>query len=108
MDGNLDVGIQNTHRNFISAMAFPTMGSMMRNVSATPSGFPPFDSKKQGLSLYEYLMKNNLGIKRMSYFSDFYKVLINDLSNFVPSSYLVNTGQFDSLEITMLFFSREE
>lgn len=92
MDGNQDVGIQNTHRNFVHAMAFPTMGSLMRNHSGINTPFPPEEAVKMGTSLYDYLMKNDTGIIRMSYFSDFYKPLINYLDKFIPSSELAERG----------------
>lgn len=93
MDGNQDVGIQNTHRNFIHAMAFPTMGSLMRNHFGINTPFPPVEAKKHGISLYDYLIKNDTGMIRMSYFADFYKVLINDLDKFTPSGALVDRGE---------------
>lgn len=93
MDGDQDVGIQNTHRNFIHAMAFPTMGSLMRNHFGLNNPFPPEESKKQGISLYDYLMKNDTGMIRMSYFADFYRVLSNDLDEFTPATSIVGRGE---------------
>ncbi|MBN1108580.1 MAG: DUF4038 domain-containing protein [Bacteroidales bacterium] len=93
MDGAQDVGIQNTYRNFVYAMAFPTMGSLMRNHQGINTPFPPDEAEKQGISLYNYLMANDTGIIRMSYFSDFFSILKNDLDEFVPASTLVSRGE---------------
>jgi len=93
MDGDQDVGIQNTHRNFIHAMAFPTMGSLMRNHSGINTPFPPDEAKKQNISLYDYLILSDTGILRMSYFADFYKVLIDDLDEFAPLPGIVDRGE---------------
>jgi len=87
------VGIQNTHRNFIHAMAFPTMGSLMRNHSGINTPFPPDEAKKQNISLYDYLVLSDTGILRMSYFADFYKVLIDDLDEFAPLPGIVDRGE---------------
>jgi hypothetical protein len=92
MDGDQDAGIRNTYRNFVNAMAFPTMGSLMRNHYGLNPLFPPEEAKKQGIPLYGYLMKNDTGILRMSYFADFYKVLVNDLDEFTPATSLVDKG----------------
>lgn len=93
MDGDQNVGIHNTHRNFISALAFPTMGSLMRNHYGIDSPFPPDEAKRQGIPLYDFLMKNDTGIVRMSYFADFYKILVNDLDDFTPATELINRGE---------------
>ena len=93
MDGDQDVGIQNTHRNFIHAMAFPTMGSLMRNHSGINTPFPPEEAIKQNISLYDYLASSDTGILRMSYFADFYKVLVDDLDEFAPSPGFVDRGE---------------
>jgi len=92
MDGNQDVGIQNTYRNFVHAMAFPTMGSLMRNHQGINTPFPPDEAGKQGISLYNYLMANDTGMLRMSYFTDFFSILTDDLDEFVPASTLVSRG----------------
>jgi len=93
MDGDQDVGIGNTYRNFVYAMAFPTMGSLMRNHQGINTPFPPDEAAKKGISLYDYLMANDTGIIRMSYFAGFFRVLANDLDEFVPSTRLVSRGE---------------
>jgi hypothetical protein len=93
MDGDQDAGIQNTHRNFIHAMAFPTMGSLMRNHSGINYPFPPDEAAKEKISLYDYLVLADTGILRMSCFADFYKAIVPDLDKFTPSGDLVNRGE---------------
>jgi hypothetical protein len=73
------LGIRNTHRNFVSAMAFPTMGSKLRQ-HFTES--PPPDVSQAA---------NDPGAIRMGYFHDFYKNL--DMRNFSPATHLVSAGQ---------------
>lgn len=93
MDGDQDIAIRNTHRNFIHALAFPTMGSLMRNHQLPEYLFPPDEAKKQGISLSEYLVRNDTGMIRMSWFADFYKVLADDLDEFSPVPELANRGE---------------
>jgi len=75
-DNDYILGIRNTHRSFVAAMAFPTMGSNMR------SHYPNFNISQ---------VTTDPGAIRMSYFYDFFKNL--DMHNFTPSGGLVNTGQ---------------
>src|SRR5690606_7097423 len=72
-------GIRNTHRNFVAAMAFPTMASLMRN-HFTDS--PPPNAATAG---------SDPGAIRMGYFADFFRTL--NMRNFTPSGGLVNRGQ---------------
>jgi len=76
-DNSPELGIRNTHRNFIAALAFPTMGSLMRAHSDDPD-FPPTKARQHGQSLYNYLTdpKNgDPGMRRMKHFADFYRGL---------------------------------
>lgn len=75
-DNDYLLGIRNTHRSFVSAMAFPTMGSLMR------AHYPNFNVSQ---------VTTDPGAVRMSYFYDFFKNL--DMVNFTPSGGLANTGQ---------------
>ncbi len=93
MDGDQNVGIRNTHRNFIHAMAFPTMGSLMRNHAGINHPFPPDEAVIQGISLYSYLMKNDTGMIRTCYFAGFFQPLTGDLKKFSPAGNLVNRGE---------------
>lgn len=76
-DNDYRRGIRNTHRNFIAALAYPTMGSLMRG-HACWSNFPP--NKVSADKLKEYLIGNDKGLARMKYFVDFYRGL--DTINF--------------------------
>ena len=75
-DDEVELGIRNTHRNFIAAMAFPTMGSLMRD------HYPYFRIGE---------VESDPGAIRMCYFESFYKGL--DMQNFSPATDLVSTGQ---------------
>jgi len=75
-DNDVVLGIRNTHRNFVAAMAFPTMGSLMR------AHYPGFDIND---------VETDPGAVRMSYFADFYQEL--DVFSFAPASDRVNRGQ---------------
>lgn len=77
-DGEYTLGIRNTHRNFVAAMAFPTMGSLMRNHF---TNYPQPDASQA---------INDPGAIRMSYFYSFYKNL--DIQHFTPSTNLVSSG----------------
>jgi len=72
-------GIRNTHRNFVAAMAFPTMGSLLRqHFNQSP---PPDVSQAH----------NDPGAIRMGYFYQFYKAL--NMAAFTPATHLVSAGQ---------------
>ncbi len=75
-DNEYTKGIRNTHRNFVAAMAFPTMGSLMR------AHYPDFNINDVG---------TDPGAIRMGYFADFYKNLT--MADFTPSNNLVSAGQ---------------
>ncbi len=75
-DNDVVLGIRNTHRNFVAAMAFPTMGSLMR------AHYPDFNITSVG---------TDAGAIRTGYFAGFYKSL--DMANFTPSNGLVSAGQ---------------
>ncbi len=73
-DNEYVLGIRNTHRNFVAAMAFPTMGSLMR------AHYPDFDINT---------VETDPGALRMSYFANFYRDL--DLAAFAPASNKINS-----------------
>ncbi len=75
-DNDVALGIRNTHRNFVAALAYPTMGSLMR------AHFPDYNIND---------VTTDPGAVRMLYFHDFYKDL--DTRNFTPSNSLVSSGQ---------------
>jgi hypothetical protein len=78
-DNEYAVGMRNTHRSFVAAMAFPTMGSNMRNhFNQSP---PPDVSQAP----------SDPGAIRMGYFHEFYKNL--NMRSFTPSTNLVSAGQ---------------
>ncbi|MEJ2710003.1 MAG: DUF5060 domain-containing protein [Anaerolineales bacterium] len=75
-DNDVALGIRNTHRNFISALAFPTFGSLMR------AHYPDFDIGE---------VSTDPGAMRMSYFARFYQGL--EYKDFSSASDLVSRGQ---------------
>jgi hypothetical protein len=75
-DDDVELGIRNTHRSFVAALAFPTMGSLMR------AHYPDFDLNQ---------VETDPGAVRMCYFSKFYTGL--DYRSFTPASNLVDRGQ---------------
>ncbi|HPD28861.1 MAG TPA: DUF4038 domain-containing protein [Phycisphaerae bacterium] len=75
-DNDVVLGIRNTHRNFVAAMAYPTMGSLMR------AHYPDFNIND---------VSTDPGAVRMSYFWSFYKDLA--FLSFSPASGLVSRGQ---------------
>lgn len=75
-DNDVVLGIRNTHRNFVAAMAYPTMGSLMR------AHYPDFSIND---------VWTDPGAVRMSFFWSFYKDLV--FLSFSPASGLVNRGQ---------------
>lgn len=68
-DNDVALGIRNTHRNFIAAMAFPTMGSLMR------AHHPEFNVHD---------IETDPGAVRMTHFAAFYRDL--DFRRFAPAS----------------------
>lgn len=72
-------GIRNTHRNFVAAMAFPTIGTLMRNHFTDN---PPPNAAAAA---------TDPGAIRMSHFYDWFKGL--DMRRFTPSGSLVSRGQ---------------
>ncbi len=91
-DNDYVLGIRNTHRNFAAAMAFPTMGSLLRQHF---SQSPPPDVSQAG---------NDPGAIRMGYFHEFYKHL--DMRNFTPSSALVSAGQCGKFGSSYVIFKQ--
>lgn len=83
------LGIRNTHRNFVTALAFPTIGSLMRTHSNFPE-FPPTVAAQRGITLYEYLREEDRGLDRMADFARFYAGL--DYAAFQPADPLVDRG----------------
>ncbi len=64
-------GLQNTYRNFIAGLAFPTMGSLMRAHAADRS-FVPDRAKDTGQTVYNYLMEKDTGMQCMQHFRSFF------------------------------------
>ena len=89
-DNEYTLGIRNTHRNFIAAMAFPTFGSLMR-AHATAADFPPTRATQLGITLQNHLLMDDLGLQRMQYFADFMGSL--NTAAFSPAGTRVNRGQ---------------
>ena len=77
-DNEYVLGIRNTHRNFVAAMAFPTMGSLLRQHF---NQNPPPDVSQAA---------NDPGAIRMGFFHDFYKDL--NFKAFTPANNLVSAG----------------
>ena len=100
-DNDVVLGIRNTHRNFVAAMALPTIGSLMR-AHASSVSFPPARALASGKSLAEYLKEQDGGIRRMKYFADFYRGL--DLAAFSPAPQLVDRGQCGRFGATYAVF----
>jgi hypothetical protein len=75
-DNDVTTGIRNTHRSFVAALAFPTMGSLMR------AHYPDFDVNQ---------VESDPGAVRMCYFSKFYAGL--DYRGFATASHRVDRGQ---------------
>ncbi|MEA2626477.1 MAG: hypothetical protein QOD06_2522, partial [Candidatus Binatota bacterium] len=67
-------GIRNTHRNFVHALAFPTMGSLMR------AHFPYVDPSS---------VAEDPGARAMGFFADFYRGL--EMRRFAPCDSLVHS-----------------
>jgi hypothetical protein len=78
-DNEYVVGMRNTYRSFVAAMAFPTMASLMRNHF---NQSPPPDVSQAA---------SDPGAIRMGYFHEFFKSL--DMRNFSPATALVSAGQ---------------
>jgi len=89
-DNDYTLGIRNTHRNFIAALVFPTFGSLMRAHSTYPE-FPPTNAPLAGMTLQDYLLSFDQGLKRMQYFAGFARDL--NTGAFSPAGTLVNRGQ---------------
>jgi hypothetical protein len=75
-DNDVALGIRNTHRNFVAALTYPTMGSLMR------AHYPDFNVND---------VTTDPGAIRMGYFREFYKNL--NMLSFTPSNSLVSAGQ---------------
>ncbi len=73
-DNDYVLGIRNTHRNFVAAMAFPTMGSLMR------AHYPDFNINT---------VDTDPGALRMSYFADFFRGV--NMAAFSPASNRINS-----------------
>lgn len=82
------VGIRNTHRNFVAALAFPSIGSWMRAHSSFED-FPPDRARTEKKSLRAYLL-GDPGLERLGWFARFYRNL--DMQHFSPASELVDRG----------------
>ncbi len=88
-DDEVERGLRNTHRNFVAALAFPTMGSLMR-AHADDVDFPPSEAADQGMSLTEYLLAEDRGLRRLGEFAAFYQPL--DLLRFEPANVRCDRG----------------
>jgi hypothetical protein len=82
------LGIRNTHRNFVSALAFPSIGSWMR-AHAAFADFPPDRARAAGRRLRDYL-RDDPGLLRLGWFARFFRDL--DMRSFSPAPELVNKG----------------
>jgi len=89
-DNEYILGIRNTHRSFIAALAFPTFGSLMR-AHANHTDFPPTRATQLGMSLQDYLLAYDPGLQRMQHFAEFMRDL--NTAAFSPASARVNRGQ---------------
>lgn len=89
-DNDYTLGIRNTHRSFVAALAFPTFGSLMR-AHANHADFPPTLAAQSGMSLQSYLLAQDEGLKRMQYFADFMRGL--NTVGFSEAGTKVNRGQ---------------
>ena len=89
-DNEYTLGIRNTHRSFIAALAFPTFGSLMR-AHAEHADFPPTRAAQMGMSVQNYLLAQDPGLQRMQYFADFMRGL--NTGAFSPAGARVNRGQ---------------
>lgn len=80
-DNDVEAGIRNTHRNFIAALAFPTMGGLMR-AHSTHADFVPEQARKRSLGIRDFLLEYDIGLTRLGEFRLFYKSL--DLEAYEP------------------------
>lgn len=83
-------GIRDTWRTFVAALGYPTFGSAMRAHEAM-KGFAPTAAKQRGLSLRDYLLQHDDGLRWMGHFAAFVKGL--DTLHFEPATSLVRAGQ---------------
>ncbi|HPE74665.1 MAG TPA: DUF4038 domain-containing protein [Draconibacterium sp.] len=79
----INPGLRNTYRNFISGLAFPTMGSLMR-AHVQDNVFVPQLAKNNGQTIYEYLMERDTGMQCMQYFGKFFANV--NTEDFAPAS----------------------
>jgi len=100
-DNEYTLGIRNTYRNFIAALAFPTFGSLMRAHAGT-ADFPPTRAAQLGMSLLDYLLTQDNGLQRMQHFADFMRGL--DTIAFSPEAARVNRGQCGRFGTTFAIF----
>lgn len=70
-DDDVATGTRNTHRNFVAAMAFPTMGSLVR-AHHLHGDFPPYRATEAGVSLDQWLLDHDEGLRRMGFFAEFF------------------------------------
>ncbi len=83
-----EAGTRCLHLNFLSGLAFPTLGSLMR-AHSTYEGFPPSEAAKANVSLEQYLLENDESLKRFGAFKSFYSELPLDkweCTEFEPAS----------------------
>ena len=66
-----EAGARCLHLNFLSGLAFPTLGSLMR-AHSTYEAFPPAEAAKAGTSLEKYLLEHDESLKRFGAFAKFY------------------------------------
>jgi Protein of unknown function (DUF4038)/Domain of unknown function (DUF5060) len=69
-----EAGTRCLHLNFLSGLAFPTLGSLMR-AHSNYEAFPPAEAAKGGVSLERYLLDHDDSLKRFGAFARFYSDL---------------------------------
>ncbi|HUT32118.1 MAG TPA: DUF5060 domain-containing protein [Planctomycetota bacterium] len=94
-------GIRDTYRTFVAALGHPTFGSAMRAHEAM-KGFAPAAAQQRGLSLKDYLLQHDDGLRWMGHFAAFVKDL--DTLRFEPATSLVSAGQCGRFGADYLLF----
>ncbi len=98
-----EAGTRCLHLNFLSGLAFPTLGSLMR-AHSTYEGFPPSEATEANVPLKQYLLENDESLKRFGAFKSFYSELPLDkweCTEFEPAN-KVWTARFGEHFVTYL------